>query len=141
MSVLHTVSSTSVEISIETEDSPVAGQMYVLDCIVTYPDGLSNPVEVQWKEVDGLNASGEAITVVDPVVSGTTITTSIIFEPLRVVHERKLICEATVMSVAPPFLITKTAEVDIGVERTLFQLMSVVSVPANCKQSSHNNKK
>ena len=105
-----------MEVSITTDDSPIAGERYALTCTVTYPDGLSNPVDVQWKEVDGSTTSGEAITVVDPVVSGTTTTTSIIFEPLRVVHERNIICEASVMSVAPPLLITQTAEVDIGVD-------------------------
>ena len=122
LSTLYTVLETSVVATIETEDSPIAGQMYTLTCTVTFPDGLSSPASVQWKDAGGSLNSGEAIMVVDPVVSGTTITTSIIFEPLRVVHERNIICEATVMSVAPPMVITKTAEVDIGVERMLITL-------------------
>ena len=102
--------------SISAEGIPVAGQQYLLSCNVTYPAGITDPIAVEWQDTSGPISSGEGITVGDAVVvDDTIITISLEFDPLRVAHERLVICEATVHTTALPFLLVNIAELDIFV--------------------------
>ena len=116
-----TVPADRVVVNISAEGNPFAGQQYRLTCIVTYPAGIANPIEVEWRDASGPITSGEGISVGDVMFDGTMITTTLEFSPLRVAHEVLVICEATVDTTALPFSLVQIAELDINVQGTLFQ--------------------
>ena len=116
-----TVPADRVVVNISADGKPFAGQQYRLTCIVTYPAGIVNPIEVKWRDAPGLITSGEGISVGDIMINGTMITTTLEFNPLRVAHEGLVKCEATVHTTALPFLLLQISELDINFRGILFQ--------------------
>lgn len=85
----------------------------MITCVVVYPEGLTNPVVVEWYDSNGLLSSENAISVSDPLMSEANITSVLEFNPFRIAHAGQFSCRATFMSQAPPFNISKTSEIDI----------------------------
>ena len=86
---------------------------------MTHPAGIATPIEIEWRDAFGEISSGDGIIVGDVVIDGTTITTTLEFNPLRVAHEGFVVCQATVNTTALPFFLVQIAELDINVQGTL----------------------
>ena len=99
-----------------TQGEPIAGKQYTIFCTVIFPVGLTSPIFVQWYNSSGLISNSSEITVGAPLTSESNITSSIRFNPLRTSHGDQFSCRAAVTSPAPPFSLTKSANVDIIVE-------------------------
>ena len=122
-----TVPPDQLQVSVSMGGDPIAGQSYILNCTVEFPDGLTTPVEVEWRNLNGRITSGEGITVDDPVTNGNSITLSLLFNPLRMAHGRLFICEATLMSSAPPYILVERGDVEIMIQPGAYK-------PSNCTQ-------
>ena len=79
---------------------------------MTYAEGLTNPVAVEWRDAYGPVTTDEDITVGDPVASGATVTQTLEFDPVSKYHTIHFVCQASVTSPAPPFVLIELAEVD-----------------------------
>jgi hypothetical protein len=93
----------------------MAGQRYRISCEALFPDGITSPILVEWHGSDGLISNGSGITVGSTLASQRNITTFLEFNPFRTAHGGRFSCRATIMSLTPPFNISKTAGVDIVV--------------------------
>ena len=111
-----TVPPNEVNISITSDGEPVPGQTYVLNCTVALPTGITSSPVIQWLGSSGTLSSGEGITVSVPVTAGKVTSLVLEFDPLRVSHGGRFICEAIISTVAPPYTITEFAEYDVIVE-------------------------
>lgn len=98
-----------------TEGESIAGQTYLIVCIVLFPSGITNPISVRWYGANGLISSGEGI-VVGEIVSSSNITVSLEFDPLRTAHGGQFSCRVSITSNAAPYTYTRSSEVDIIVE-------------------------
>lgn len=104
---------TEVTVSTTTEGIPAIGQQYSISCIVLHPEGITNPIAVQWYDSVGPLSDSDGITVGDPVVSPRNITSYLEFSPFRSAHGSQFSCTATIMSQTPPHNFSKTADIDI----------------------------
>ena len=102
-----------ITVSAVTEGTPIAGQQYNISCIVLFPVGITNPIVIQWYDSEGPLSNGSGISVGDTQTSQNNSTRKLEFNPFRTVHGGRFTCRATVMSQAPPFNISKNADVDI----------------------------
>lgn len=104
------------------DGTPAVGQQYRVSCTVLFPEGITDPIVVEWYGPDGRLADGNGVTIGSTLASLSNVTSSIEFNPFRTVHGGRFSCRATVMSQAPPFNISKTADVDIIVTGKLWLL-------------------
>lgn len=110
-----TVLLSDIVVSTVAEGAPVAGERYRISCEVLFPDGITNPISVEWHDSDGRLSSGIGITIGSTLTSQGNITTFLEFSPFRTVHGGRFSCRAVIMSQAPPFNISRTAEIDLVV--------------------------
>jgi len=111
--IYDVVSSDDVTVSTTSTGSPVTGQRYVIICLVTYPQGITSPVNIDWNGPDGSVSNGQGITVGAIMSQTTNTTSSITFSPFRTVHSGQYSCRAQIRSPSLPYNITKTSTVDI----------------------------
>ena len=95
------------------EGTPIPGQQFRISCVVLYPEGITNPIAVQWYNPEGIISSGDGITVGNPIVSSSNISSYLEFNPFRAAHGSRFSCTATAMSLTPPNNISKTADIDL----------------------------
>ena len=84
----------------------------MLNCIVRFPLGLSNPISVLWQDMHGPVIEGEGITVYESVRNDTSLTLVLKFNPLHTSHEGHFVCEASLESLAPPYTLTTDADLE-----------------------------
>lgn len=104
-----------VSVSTTTKGYPLAGEQFMVLCTVKLPEGLTNPVIIEWHDSTGILLEDEETTFSYDFDSETNVTSVLEFEPFRRVHGDRFACTATITSWAPPFNISKTSEVDIVV--------------------------
>ncbi len=100
-------------VSATAEGVPMVGLRHRLYCVILLPDGITSPLVVEWYGSEGRLSSGNEVTIRDIPVSDTNITSVLEFNPFRTAHGGRFSCRATIISQAPPFNISKTAEIDI----------------------------
>ena len=96
-----------------TDGSSIVGEQYRIFCTVLFPEGLTNPITVQWYGSEGLVSNGSGITIGDTLTSQSNITSVLEFSPFHRVHGGRYSCRAMLMTQAPPFNIIKTADIII----------------------------
>lgn len=99
--------------STATEGDPVAGEQHSIICTVLLPEGLTNPIVIEWYDTDGLLSGDDDITIEDTFNSEVNITSVLEFELFRTVHGGRFACTASVTSSAPPFNVSVTSEIDV----------------------------
>ena len=100
--------------STATKEESVAGEQHSIYCTIQLPEGLTNPIVVEWYDADGLLSGGDDdITITDTSNSETNITSVLEFELFRTVHGGRFACTASITSSAPPFNVSVTSEIDI----------------------------
>ncbi len=92
---------------------PIVGQPYRISCIVLVPEGITNPVGVEWHNSEGRLSNSSDITVGQTVYTQSNITSSLVLNPFRTTHEGRFSCRATLITQTPPFNVSKTADVNI----------------------------
>lgn len=90
--------------------------------MVQLPEGLTTPVVVEWYDSEGRLSSGNEVTIRDNIVSQTNVISTLEFNPFRTVHGGQFSCRARVTSPAPPFNISRSAEINIVVGGKLTML-------------------
>lgn len=95
------------------EGTPTPGQLYRISCIVLYPEGLGNPISVEWYGSQGRLSSGTEIAIRNSQAYQGNITSILEFSPFRTVYGGRVSCRAAVTSPAPPFTVSKNADIDI----------------------------
>lgn len=100
-----------------TEGTSIAGEQHRIVCTIQLPEGLTNPVVIEWYDTNGhlSEDDDDDITIEDMLNSESNITSVLEFELFRTVHGGRFACTAKVTSPAPPFNISKTSEVDVVV--------------------------
>ena len=102
-----------VIVSAVDEGTPVVGQPYSISCTVLFPEGITNPIIVEWFDPEGGVSNGDGVTIGSTISSPGNITTSLDFNPFRSVHGGQFSCRASITSATPPFNISKAANIDI----------------------------
>ena len=110
---LCVVPSGQLQVSTSTEGSLIAGEEYQLNCSATVPFGVKSQLALVWLDAEGIISSGEGIIVSEAVTIGNTTTRSLLFSPLRNVHEGRFVCQAKINTPSPPYSILNYAEIDI----------------------------
>ena len=95
-------------ISITAVGEQVAGEIYTLNCTITIPEGITTPPTVQWMDSSGILSTWNTTEY-----SGSALSHILEFNPLRVSHGGQFVCQALIITAAPPFTITSYAEFDI----------------------------
>lgn len=114
-----------ITVTATADGTPAVGQQYRVSCTVLFPEGITDPIVVEWYGPDGGRLTdGNGVTIGSTLASLSNVTSSIEFNPFRTVHGGRFSCRATVMSQAPPFNISKTADVDIIVTGKLSLFVS-----------------
>ena len=102
-------------VSTAIEGTAVAGGQHRILCMVLFPEGLTNPIVVEWYDSNGLLSNDNDITIGEVLNSDTNITSVLEFELFRTIHGGRFACTASIASPAPPFNISKTSEIDVVV--------------------------
>ena len=96
--------------------------------MVLFPEGITNPVVVQWFGSDGRLSNGSGLTIGETLTSPMNVTSRLEFNPFRTVHGGRFSCRATITSQTPPFSIAKSTEVDIVAGGMLHMLIATMIV-------------
>lgn len=111
-----------VIVSTTTDGLPIVGQQYRISCTILVPEGITNPIAVQWYGSGERLSNTSDITIGEPLTtSQANITSNLVLDPFRTSHGGQFSCRATILSQTPPFNISKTADIDIviGCELTV----------------------
>ena len=83
--------------SIREEGVAIAGEMYSLICTTIEESEVHETPQIQWIGPNGaVVTSTTRITVGDTVTTGTTTTSSLVFDPLSISHDGDYTCQAYV---------------------------------------------
>ena len=132
----YSVPSGQLQLYISAEGSPIAGQTYNLTCDVILPVGMTAPVLVQWQNSDGAVSSGSGLTVGETMESGSNLSLSLQFSPLRLSHGQRFICNATTMLATPPYLLHGQAEFEFIVEGMCMSIAPLAHAVLQCGRKS-----
>ena len=89
------------------------GRSYRITCTVLFPEGIIDPITIEWFGPEGRISNGDGIMIGATVTSPGNITNSLVFNPFRSIHGGQFSCKALITSQTPPFNISKAANVDI----------------------------
>ena len=115
LSFFRIVPLNAITVTVTGNGTPVVGQLYGISCTVLYPDGITSPIMVEWYGPEGRLVNGSGITIGSVLASQGNTTSNLEFSPFRVVHGGRFSCRATTISLAPPFNISKSADINIVV--------------------------
>ena len=122
--------------STATKEESVAGEEHSIYCTILLPEGLTNPVVVEWYDTDGLLSGGDDdITIEDSFNSETNITSVLEFELFRTVHGGRFACTASITSSAPPFNVSVTSEIDVivgGESLSIIAIHQLINTKRSC---------
>ena len=102
-----------IVVSAVAEGISVVGQQYRVLCNVLFPEGIVNPITVEWYDSEGLISNGSGITIGPILTSQSNLTSVLEFNPFRTAHGGRFSCRATVTTQTPPFNVSKSSEVDV----------------------------
>ena len=120
-----------IVVSTITDGSSIIGQQYRIFCTVLFPEGLTNPITVQWYGSEGLVSNSSGITIGDTLTSQSNFTSVLEFNPFRRVHGGRYSCRAMLMTQALPFNILKTADINIIIGGESVVIQQYILIPSS----------
>lgn len=109
------------------DGAPVVGQQYGVSCTVLFSEGITSSILVEWYGIGGLLSTGNGVTIRNSQLAQSNITSRLVFSPFRTIHGGRYSCRVTIMSQAPPFNVSKAADIDI-IATGEFYIMTICNV-------------